>query len=107
MEMEIMESESEQLDPRDVLSEKLLDVATQIYTARVDSQADNQSRRARTNYTPADAVAEAATLMTMALSPDRAEAAFADAALRVGAPSLWPPEDDGKADHDMLATDTV
>jgi len=97
----MMESESERVDPRDVLREKLLDVAAQIYTARVDSPADYQSRRARSNYAPSDAIAEAATLMTLALAVGRAETAFEEAALRTGAPSIWPEAD---ADDDRVDT---
>jgi hypothetical protein len=94
-----MESESERSDPKDVLKEKLLDVAAQIYVARVDSPTDHQSRRVRTNYGPGDAIAEAATLMTLTLAAGRAETAFEEAALRTGSPSIWPADD---ADDDRV-----
>ena len=57
---------------------------------------DAEGRRTNHIYGARDAVGEAALLLALAWSPTKAEAAFAQAALLLKEPTIWP-KTDGKA----------
>ena len=73
-------------DPRAVMMAQLLTIASQVFCARAGERVAGENRV----YDHADAVGDAAALMTMAMNASNAERVLAKTAAHLNLPCIWP-----------------